>query len=189
MVDKDLAIALKGYLQPTDLIKWVGRPAAEVTLALEGRARLAYAAILAVLTTAWLTLIAAFDGPPLLRIAGFAILGAAFLVGPAYPWLRAWRLGRTTYALTDKQVVILENREMTCVPLSLLGRIEVENGPDGRGSIVFHDHRMPISYEEYMFPLLWRHPTLFNIADATAVRDMIVATAGGTREPAPLIPS
>ncbi len=177
MVDKDLAIALKGYLQPTDLIKWVGRPAAQVSLALEGRARLLYAAVLAVFTAAWLALIMVFEGPPLLRFAGIAVLAAAVIVGPAYPWLRAWRLGRTTYAVTDKQVVIIENRELTAVPLSNLGRIDVEEGRDGRGSIIFRDHHMPISYEEYMFPLLWRRPTLFDIEDAARVRDLIVESA------------
>jgi hypothetical protein len=69
------------------------------------------------------------------------------------------------------------------VPLADLGRIEVREGPDGRGSIVFCDHRMPLSYEEFVFPLLWRRPTLFNIADAAQVRDMILETAK------PLIPA
>jgi hypothetical protein len=183
MVDKDLAVALKGYLKPTDLIKWAGRPAVQVSLALEGRERMFYAAALAAFTALWLALIIMFDGPPLLKVAGFAILLAAVVVGPVYPWLRAWRLERTTYALTDKQVVILENREVTTVPLADLGRIEVREGPDGRGSIVFCDHRMPLSYEEFVFPLLWRRPTLFNIADAAQVRDMILETAK------PLIPA
>lgn len=183
MVDKDLAVALKGYLKPTDLIKWAGRPAAQVSLALEGRERMIYAAALAAFTALWLTLIILFDGPPLLKVAGVAVLLAAVVVGPLYPWLRAWRLERTTYALTDKQVVILENREVTTVPLADLGRIEVREGPGGRGSIIFWDHRMPLSYEEFVFPLLWRRPTLFNIADAAQVRDMIVETAK------PLIPA
>ncbi|MHB2168078.1 hypothetical protein [Alsobacter sp. R-9] len=183
MIDMDAAVAFNGYLKPTDRIKWAARPLAEVTFALGGRERMIYAGVLAGFTVIWMAVIIYFNGPPMLKIAGLAVLGAAAVVGPAYPWLRAYRLRHTVYALTHNQVMIIENRQVTTVPLSDVGRVEVEEGPDGRGSVIFRDHRMQASAEEMVFPLLWRRPTLFNIPNAKAVRDLIVA---GSREaPAP----
>jgi hypothetical protein len=156
MVDDDAAAAIKGYLQRDDRIKWAARPTPEVTLASGGLERMKYAGVMAAFTFVWLTIEIAIDGPLLLKFAGLLALGAAALVGPAYPWIRAYRLRNCLYALTQNQVVIVENRQVTTVPLADLGRVEVEDGSGGRGNVVFRDHRMQPTAEEFVFPLLWR---------------------------------
>ena len=175
--DVEAAGLVKGYLQPTDRIKWAGRPISEVTLAFGGQQRMMYAGVMAAITAVWLSLEVAFDGPVLLKMAGVGVLLAAVVVGPAYPWIRAWRLRHTVYALTQNQVVIVENKQVTTVPLADVGRMEVTEDADGRGTVVFCDHRMQVTAEEFVFPLLWRRPTLFRIPDAGAVRNLIAAAA------------
>jgi hypothetical protein len=66
---------------------------------------------------------------------------------------------------------------VTTVPLNNLGRMELEEGPNGRGTIVFLDHRIQPAAEEFLFPLMWRNPTLFSIPDAAKVRDEIFDVA------------
>ncbi|WP_293864971.1 hypothetical protein [uncultured Alsobacter sp.] len=175
--DVEAAGLVKGYLQPTDRIKWAGRPLSQITLAFGGQQRMVYAAVMAAITAVWLTLEFAFEGPILLKLAGIGVLLAAVVVGPAYPWIRAWRLRHTVYALTQNQVVIVENRQVTTVPLADIGRMEVTEDADGRGTLVFPDHRMQVTAEEFVFPLLWRRPTLFRIPDAADVGRLIKAEA------------
>lgn len=175
--DVEAAGLVKGYLQPTDRIKWAGRPLSEITLAFGGQQRMIYAGVMAAITAVWLTLEIAFEGPVLLKIAGVGVLLAAVIVGPAYPWIRAWRLRNTVYAVTQNQVVIVENKQVTTVPLADVGRMEVTEDADGRGTVVFLDHRMQVTAEEFVFPLLWRRPTLFRIPDAGAVGSLITAEA------------
>jgi hypothetical protein len=66
--------------------------------------------------------------------------------------------------------------------------MEVTEDADGRGTVVFPDHRMQVTAEEFVFPLLWRRPTLFRIPDAGQVRDLIAAEAesGGARTGSPI---
>lgn len=188
--DVEAAGLVKGYLQPTDRIKWAGRPMSEVTLAFGGQQRMMYAAVMAAITAVWLTLEIAFEGPVLLKMAGIGVLLATVVVGPAYPWIRAWRLRNTVYALTQNQVVIVENKQVTTVPLADVGRMEVTEDADGRGTVVFADHRMQVTAEEFVFPLLWRRPTLFRIPDAGAVHKLIeeAAESGGAAHTSTPIP-
>ncbi len=83
-----------------------------------------------------------FGEPPYLWIAlGFAAIGLYLLARPIVEHLRA---KRTTYVITNQRLIILDGLWRPTVESfapSEIGSLAVRAGPDGSGTIIFHERR------------------------------------------------
>lgn len=125
---------------------------------------------------------------------GFAVvfLGYALFLLVLRFLMDAARRGRTSYAVTNRRLVILEGRHLETIPLTEMPSISVQEHRDGRGTLWFG--RLPGwarspdgSYLGFQKPPGFERPIprFDSVEEPRRVRDLIVmyaAASGGERK-------
>jgi hypothetical protein len=190
----------RGRLLPDERIIWSGRPSAGIIFTTRDVFLIPFSVLWCGFAIIW-TGIAVFASGAAAGAGGGAAAGGAglgfglfglvfvsiglfFTVGRFF--LDAWLRQGTTYALTDKRILIAKERpsaDFTAIALDRLPEARITERHDGRGTVRFGPQRGLLAFGSSGFsiwmPTLDPTPQFLAITDARRVFDLVQRSASG----------
>lgn len=122
----------------------------------------------------WEVMVIKSDAPFFAQLWGipFVLIGLYFIFGRFVH--DAWKRSRTTYAVTNERVIILNGRSEKSIPLRTLAEFTVKTRADGSGTIAFGSTPFGVwSSPGLSWPGMPQVPAFENIPDVRTVHELI----------------
>lgn len=163
---------IRRLLQPGEALLWSGAPAPGIHLQGADWVLIVFSLVWCGFAGFWEYTALTIGAPGLMAVFGllFLLLGLYMSFGRIF--LRAGKLKRTYYGVTDRRVILLEDRRTTVLPYSQIPVLEKQVKPSGIGTIYLSP--APVYYTRHGYrqdPL--SRTALMNIPDAERVFRMI----------------
>jgi hypothetical protein len=171
---------LRALLLPGERVLWQGMPGQGFRLEASDLLTIPFSILWCGFAVFWEGLAVSYDAPLLFRLWGipFVLIGLYMLVGRFFYDIRV--RARTTYAVTDRRVLILKRwpfQRLTALALGGLDTINLEETGDGAGTIHFGDRVSGIQFGENVQRR--QPPRFIDIRDVRRVFNLIQESRQG----------
>lgn len=129
--------ALQPYLLPDERILWTGRPDPRRLFTVADLWLVPFSLMWGGFALVWETLVLSSSAPWFFVLWGvpFVVVGQYFIWGRFL--YKRWDRSRTTYAVTNRRIIVLRGHRLQSVSVNPLPQINQSSGRDGEGTLAF----------------------------------------------------
>ncbi|HEX2204924.1 MAG TPA: hypothetical protein VHG91_16560 [Longimicrobium sp.] len=169
-------IPFRQYLGSGERLLWTGEPARGLRFASTDLVTIPFSIFWTGFSVFWMGAAYLMGAPLSFVLFGtpFVLVGLYLLVGRFLA--DAWRRGRTTYGLTSERIIVVVGGTVKSYPLETLPPFELEQRPDGTGSVLFKMPALtPSGGERQTLSFTPVAPSFEGVRDPKKVYDLLVA--------------